>query len=239
MAGKGQMTKPRVPKIIVVGDSGVGRTSIIIRFNPPKFISDTFDDGYDGFSTYEDHRTQIVVDGRTAILHIRDPMTIPDPLLTEYLRVHWEQQVRKADAALLVYSVTSRESFLRVTALRDAMLALPAGDGENGASGEEVGGASGSPREPPIHITLVGNKSDRNVNREVSVEEDVELARKLRISFFETSAKDGDNVEKAFHSLIYAVDGDATDEQEPAALGGDRGVLRRLARSLRLRLRKS
>ena len=141
--------------------------------------------------------------------------------------------MRDAEAALLVYSITSLRSFERVTTLRDEILAELAGPSEQGRG--DGGGAPGSRGGRSIPICLVGNKSDRNIDREVSVKAGVQLAKDLGCSFLETSAKEGHNVDEAFYGPLRAVDKDTTDEQEPAAVGGFRGRLGRLVRSLRLR----
>lgn len=147
------------------------------------------------------------------------------------LRAGWEHQVRDADAALLVYSITSRESFVGVRALRDGMLGVSAAAGERGGDGTVVGGA----KARPIQIGLVGNKSDRIVDRKVTVKEGVELAKSLGCGFVETSAKEGYNIDKAFHDLVRALDKSVANEQEPVAVSGLRGRLGGLARSLRLK----
>ncbi|KFY88620.1 hypothetical protein V500_06226 [Pseudogymnoascus sp. VKM F-4518 (FW-2643)] len=110
------------------------------KANLPKFILNAFVEDYDAL-IWTDYRKQIVVDGRVALLDVSDTITASDPEMQGLLRAGWEQQLRDADAALLVYSITSRESFLRVTALRDAMLAVPAAGGETRGSGGEVAGA--------------------------------------------------------------------------------------------------
>lgn len=100
------------------------------------------------------------------------------------------------------------------------------------------GGALGSRGGRSVPFYLVGNKSDRNIEREVSVDEGVQLAKKLGCSFFETTAKEGHNVDEAIYGLLRSIERDPTDEQEPTAIGGFRGRLDRLARSLRLRKSK-
>ncbi|MFX1234783.1 MAG: Rab family GTPase, partial [Promethearchaeota archaeon] len=53
---------------------------------------------------------------------------------------------------------------------------------------------------------LIGNKIDLDVQRAVSKENGKELAEKIQASdFIETSAKYGENVEKAFKNLVFQI----------------------------------
>jgi Ras-related protein Rab-1A len=52
-----------------------------------------------------------------------------------------------------------------------------------------------------ISMILVGNKIDLVDDREVTPEEGKELAEKLNLSYIETSAKTGENIEDAFRML--------------------------------------
>ncbi|KFY71266.1 hypothetical protein V499_08525 [Pseudogymnoascus sp. VKM F-103] len=204
--------------------------------SPPKFILNTFIQDHDAL-IWTDYRKQIVLDDRVAFLDVSDTITPTDGEMEHYLRAGWEHQIRHADAAILVYSITSRESFLRVTALRDEMLGVPTAVGEDWGGDAGVGGA----RARPIQIGLVGNKSDRNSDREVTAKEGVELAESLGCGFVETSGKEGYNIDKAIHDLVRAIDkGQENEEQckdqgSVAAVGGFRGRLSRLSRSLLLK----
>ena len=79
--------------------------------------------------------------------------------------------------ALVVYDISSRDSFNSVSTWID--------DCKNQ-----------SPKT--IFMVLVGNKSDLSDRRQVNTEEGQELAEKYGMLFFETSAKNGTNVEDIF-----------------------------------------
>ena len=80
--------------------------------------------------------------------------------------------------ALVVYDISSRDSFNNVSTWID--------DCKNQ-----------SPKT--IFMVLVGNKSDLSDRRQVNTEEGQELADKYGMLFYETSAKDGTNVDNIFY----------------------------------------
>ena len=51
-------------------------------------------------------------------------------------------------------------------------------------------------------IILIGNKSDLEDKREISIEQGEEKAKNSEIAFMETSALSGDNIDKAFEMMI-------------------------------------
>ncbi len=55
-------------------------------------------------------------------------------------------------------------------------------------------------------MVLVGNKSDLNDQRKVSLEEGQQMARNNNLMFFETSAKSGENVDKIFEESAKEID---------------------------------
>lgn len=61
---------------------------------------------------------------------------------------------------------------------------------------------SAASSQAPVPIMLVGNKSDRVTEREVSTQEGHALARELGCEFVEASAKNCINVEKAFYDVV-------------------------------------
>ena len=54
-------------------------------------------------------------------------------------------------------------------------------------------------------LVIVGNKSDLEPQRQVSIIEGLEFAKKYKAAFFETSAKFGVNVEQVFFKLAREV----------------------------------
>ncbi|VDK67105.1 unnamed protein product [Onchocerca ochengi] len=87
---------------------------------------------------------------------------------------------RGADALLLVYDLTNRQTFINI---RDWLARIK----ENA--------------KETVLIILVGNKMDLQSNREVKYEEGRQLAEAYNIAFIETSAKSGQNVQKTFQEV--------------------------------------
>ena len=86
--------------------------------------------------------------------------------------------------ALVVYDISNRESFDHISNwIEDCKNQSP----------------------KTIFMCLVGNKCDLNEKRQVSIEEGREFAEKNNILFFETSAKDGINVEEIFSNTAHEI----------------------------------
>jgi len=90
-------------KILLVGDSGVGKSSILLRFT-----SDIFDD-----------RPQTVgVDFKTKFMTLKDKglkVTIWDTAGQEKFRTLTASYYRSAHGIILVYDVTNRETFINLS----------------------------------------------------------------------------------------------------------------------------
>ena len=87
---------------------------------------------------------------------------------------------RGAGAAIIVYDITSSKSFQRAKSWI---------------------GELHRQANPDIVIALAGNKSDDASNRLVTYDEAFILAEKNNLIFFETSAKDGHNVDELFMAI--------------------------------------
>jgi GTPase KRas protein len=118
-----------------------------------------------------------------------------------------DQWIRDGEGFVLVYSITSRSSFMRINKFYQQIKMVkessssgsPTGGGylSSSYSTPAFGGASG-----PIPVMLVGNKSDKAVERTVSSQEGYALAKELGCEFVEASAKNCINVEKAFYDVV-------------------------------------
>ncbi|KAJ5498456.1 hypothetical protein N7453_007507 [Penicillium expansum] len=98
MAGK--MT---LYKLVVLGDGGVGKTALTIQLCLNHFV-ETYD------PTIEDsYRKQVVIDQQSCMLEVLDTAG-----QEEYTALR-DQWIRDGEGFVLVYSITSRASFSRIT----------------------------------------------------------------------------------------------------------------------------
>ena len=86
-----------------------------------------------------------------------------------------------AKGALVVYDITQESTFLKV---------------------EQFVKDLREKSDKNVYMILVGNKIDLEENRKVSKEEGKILADKLKMGFFEVSAKNGTGIEDLFKNLI-------------------------------------
>ncbi|KAJ6562374.1 P-loop containing nucleoside triphosphate hydrolase protein, partial [Mycena capillaripes] len=168
--------------ITILGDHAVGRTSLAVRFSMDCFVDSVIWQTFD--PTLEDsYRKRLPVDDRMSFVNVIDAVGLAE------FEPKREQWVREGQAYLLVYSITSRETFDRLQVHRQTV--------------ERVKG------EDAI-ILLVANKCDLDdAHRQVSQEEGEAFARGFGWEFIETSAKTGQNVGLAFSTLVRALRGPA------------------------------
>ncbi|GAB2276825.1 Ras- protein RABC2a [Dionaea muscipula] len=164
-------------KILLVGDSGVGKSSLLLSFisnNPILDLSPT-----------------IGVDFKVKLLSIggkRLKLTIWDTAGQERYGTLISSYYRGAHGIILVYDVTRRQTFSNLS------------ESEGWAKEVELY----STNEECVKI-LVGNKVDREEERSVTREEGVALAQEHNCLFFECSAKTRENVEQCFQELIFKI----------------------------------
>lgn len=150
-----------------------------------QFTLNCFVETYD--PTIEDaYRKQLVVDNRMCFVEVIDTAG-----QEEYATLR-DQWVREGQGFILVYSIASRATFERLEVFRQSMLRVK--------------------RQKPIFM-LVGNKADKQLEREVTREEGMQLAREFGCEFLETSAKTAQNVERLFTNLVRSLRSTKQTEQ--------------------------
>lgn len=157
-------------KLVVVGGGGVGKSCLTIQLIQSHFV-----DEYD--PTIEDsYRKQCVIDDEVALLDVLDTAG-----QEEYSAMR-EQYMRTGEGFLLVYSITSRQSFDEILVFQQQILRVKDKD--------------------YFPIIVVGNKCDLEGDRQVSEAEGNSLARSFGCKFIETSAKSRINVDNAFYDIV-------------------------------------
>jgi GTPase KRas protein len=187
-------------KLVVLGDGGVGKTALTIQLCLQHFV-ETYD------PTIEDsYRKQVVIDGDPCILEVLDTAG-----QEEYTALR-DQWIRDGEGFVLVYSISSRSSFTRIRSFHKQIqrvkdtVSAPATSYPGSPMMDAPSGRF------PAPIMLVGNKSDRVSEREVSTQEGHALARELGCEFIEASAKSCINVEKAFYDVVRILRGQRKTE---------------------------
>lgn len=161
-------------QLVVIGEGGVGKSALTVQFIQGHFV-----DEYD--PTIEDsYRKELIVDNESVALDILDTAG-----QEEYSAMR-EQYVRSGQGFLLVYSVTSRQSFDAIQSLYQLIMRSKNND-------------------PSFPIVLIGNKADLISERQVTSEEGTRLANRLDLPYIETSAKTQLNVEASFRKLTSIV----------------------------------
>eukprot|EP01098_Paradermamoeba_levis_P005912 TRINITY_DN2460_c0_g3_i2.p1 TRINITY_DN2460_c0_g3~~TRINITY_DN2460_c0_g3_i2.p1 ORF type:complete len:307 (-),score=86.71 TRINITY_DN2460_c0_g3_i2:145-1065(-) len=153
-------------KYIIIGDSGVGKSCLLLQFTDRRFQP-----AHDLTIGVEFGARVITIEGKQIKLQIWDTAG------QENFRSITRSYYRGAAGALLVYDISRRDSFNRLASwLQDAR----------------------QHSNPNMTIMLIGNKSDMEEKRAVSIEEGEQFARENGLIFLETSAKTDTNVEEVW-----------------------------------------
>jgi len=157
-------------KVLVLGESGVGKTSIIRRFTEGQF--------------HNSYISTIGIDSRSKVVTVGDEkvrLQIWDTAGQERFRTLTSAYYRGAMGIILVYDVTSEYTFSNISNWMDTI--------ENNASKDTC-------------RLLIGNKIDADADEIViSSKRGAERAKQSNLEFFETSAKEGIQVNEAFMAM--------------------------------------
>ncbi|MFX1470745.1 MAG: GTP-binding protein [Promethearchaeota archaeon] len=164
-------------KFIIIGDHEVGKTSILRRFVEGRFLAD--------------YRTTI---GLNVMTHNFEffgneiSLFLWDIGAQQYFKRYRKVYYKGAQAAFIVFDLTNKESYYNVINWFNELNEF---------------------KEHEISVVIVGNKRDLEQEREIDYEEAVTLAEMLseqhkkKISYIETSALTGENIEEAFGIVAY------------------------------------
>ncbi|KAL2791741.1 ras-related protein Rab-44 [Daubentonia madagascariensis] len=163
MASKPQANNPDyLFHVIFLGDSNVGKTSFLHLLHQNSFAT-----GLTATVGVDFRIKNLLVDNKCFVLQLWDTAG------QERYHSMTRQLLRKADGVVLMYDVTSQETFAHVRYWLDCLQ------------------DAGSDR---VVILLLGNKTDCEEERQVPTEAGQQLAQELGVSFGECSAALGHNI---------------------------------------------
>jgi len=158
-------------KLILIGSSGVGKSSILQRYVQKIFNTE--------------YTCTIGVDFFMKTINIRDKsikLQLWDTAGTEKFKSITTGYYRGANAAFVVFDLTSKPSFDSVSEWIENYYKYSNPDSEK-------------------HVVLIGNKSDLKENREITQEQIDSFVMNNKIKYFETSAKNGENIDECFYFI--------------------------------------
>ena len=164
--------KEKIDKIniITLGNSSVGKTSLIQRY-VDEIFKDTF--ATIGFNTK--FKNKILSNGEKLKVFFYDTSG-----QEKYNSLSFNY-IKNCHGILLMYDISNKKSFIKIKDWLNNIF---------------------EHKDKDFPILLLGNKCDLEEKREVTKEEGDQLAKELKLNFYETSNKDNINIEKAITELI-------------------------------------
>ena len=164
---------PEIPKykLIFLGDQGVGKSCILNRF-----MNDTFTEEYQATIGLDFQSKNVQIDNQDIHLLLYDTAG------QEKFRSLIPMYTRDANIILLVYEVTSKDSFLHLNHWLNDLTTV---------------------KKDEVIFVVVGNKTDLEDKREVSREEGEQFAKDNDYLFAEVSAKYGEGFQDLFYKNLF------------------------------------
>ncbi|EGG16622.1 hypothetical protein DFA_07600 [Cavenderia fasciculata] len=178
-----QQQKKYLFKIILIGSSGVGKTSLLSQYVHKRYI--------------QQHKATIGVDFLTKDLQLKDSkgetcsvtLQIWDTAGQERFQSLGSAFYRGADCCVLTYDVNDQTSFENLDRWKNDFI-------------HQAAPSSPSSSPIPYQLVVIGNKIDMENQRCVSQKRaQAWCTENSVISYFETSAKDHQLVEQTFESI--------------------------------------
>eukprot|EP00747_Dinoflagellata_sp_TGD_P169555 gnl/TRDRNA2_/TRDRNA2_198826_c0_seq1.p1 gnl/TRDRNA2_/TRDRNA2_198826_c0~~gnl/TRDRNA2_/TRDRNA2_198826_c0_seq1.p1 ORF type:complete len:231 (+),score=53.47 gnl/TRDRNA2_/TRDRNA2_198826_c0_seq1:77-694(+) len=171
-------------KLVLLGDASVGKSCLVVRFAKGEF--------------YEYQEPTIGAAFMTQTVSLGDVVVkfeIWDTAGQERYKSLAPMYYRGAAAAVIVYDITSKESF---DAAKSWVVELQSTD---------------------TLIALAGNKTDLEANRQVETETARAYAEDMGILFMETSAKSGQNVNELFQEIAVRLPKQSKEDEDKSRGG--------------------
>jgi len=167
--------KKALLKVIILGDSAVGKTSLLTRY-----VEKKFDNRHKATIGADFLIKELDINGTTVTLQIWDTAG------QDRFQTLGSAFYRGADACFLVFDITSQQSFSHISAWRDEF-AIQAGEDKIYAL---IGNKSDMEDQRQVSTQAALKWCDK-----------MKSDQDLVIPYFETSAKDFTNVEQAFQQI--------------------------------------
>ena len=166
-------------KVIILGESGVGKTALLNHYVNNQFIED-----YKATIGADFMTKDIEVDNNSICLQLWDTAG------QERFRSLGNAFYRGADAAILVYDITDLSSFQKIDEWKESFLNLCDTNDKDD--------------ESQFPILLLGNKDDlSNQSRKVDQSAGDNYAKRQNMLFYETSAMNGHNINEAIKQISH------------------------------------
>ena len=162
-------------KVVLLGDSGVGKTSIVQRY-----INKIYDENIDTTIGAAFNRKNIT-----------DFINKNDNIKTEYLLDIWDtagqerynsllpMYYRGSNSIIMVYDICNLSSF---NILKNYFETIDNLDN--------------------VHIVVVGNKKDKEISRTVKINDAIDFCNERNITYIESSAKNNENIDEIFIDIF-------------------------------------
>jgi len=171
------MAKPqeKVTKILFVGDSGVGKTSLFLRYTDGVAPTDTIPN-----TVGVDMKHKVIELPTTRHKVERVKLQICDTAGQERFGTLTSSLYRATQGVLICYDIADSETFGHIGFWRAEIIKY-------------------APKD--CLVCLVGLKADLEIRRQVSEAEGKAMAESWHVPFFEVSSKTNTNVDEAFSEL--------------------------------------
>eukprot|EP01111_Echinosteliopsis_oligospora_P010903 TRINITY_DN3479_c0_g1_i2.p1 TRINITY_DN3479_c0_g1~~TRINITY_DN3479_c0_g1_i2.p1 ORF type:complete len:196 (-),score=9.08 TRINITY_DN3479_c0_g1_i2:227-814(-) len=158
-----------VVKFMVMGDTCVGKTSFLEQFS-----SGTFKEKFESTIGFEFCRKEMVIGKALVVVYIYD-VTGNEKFYPSHFGY-----ISSVHGVILMYDVSSYESFAHVSHWRDEVLR----------------------KNESAVLMIVGNKADKTEQKQVDSVEALDFAENNEMEYCETSAKTGANVEETVVRMV-------------------------------------